>query len=377
MKNNGLSGEILLEMQKEKGKTCVSVIVATHKLSPERQANPIEIKKAIKETKEYLLHNYKTEEVNSLINSIDELYNQIDFIHVDFGIGFFVSSGVQQLVHFSFPVTNKIIVGNSFEVRDLLYEMNYALPYYLLLLTEKNARLFEGRLNKLTEVKDNNFPQEYIEEYIYEHSVRGTSYSGHAFTKDFEKDKSVMEEIRYSQFFKKVDALLDNYALHNKSLLLASVSKELSSFKKVSKHADKIAAKIEGNFTYNDLLDLENKAWEKYKKVIDGKKVLLLKDYEEKIGTGLGIEGVEEVWKAAKAGRGYKLLVEKDFKRAGFIANEDDSRLYLAPPKSEHKILTDAVDDLIETVVEKNGEIVFMENDMLWNHHHIALITRY
>src|ERR1035437_9190043 len=111
MNHNGLLGEKILAMQQGKGQICVSIIVPTHKLSPERQTDHIEIKKAIIEAKEYLHYKYETENVSSLIKSLDELYNQIDFTHVNCGIGIFVSLAVNQLVYFSFPVTKKIIFG--------------------------------------------------------------------------------------------------------------------------------------------------------------------------------------------------------------------------------------------------------------------------
>ena len=41
------------------------------------------------------------------------------------------------------------------------------------------------------------------------------------------------------------------------------------------------------------------------------------------------------------------------------------------------KIGLDAVDDVIEMVLNKKGNVVFVENGMLKDHQHISLITRY
>jgi hypothetical protein len=377
MKNSASIDKNLLAMLKEKGEICVSIIMPTHNLSPERQNNPVELKKAVNQAKEYIANNYKKEQAAPLAKAIDDLTEQVDFTHSSGGLGIFVSAGVQQVIHFSFPVAEKIIVSDSFEVRDIFYEMNYASPYYFLLLTEKDARLFEGRLDKLKEVKDKNFPKEYHESYVYSVPSQGSSYLGSVFTKAFEKDKSILEEIRHQQFFRAVDEVLNDYPLHEKPLLVAAVTKELSSFRKVSHHADKIAGLIDGNYTYNSLPEIEKKVWDKMKGILDERKVQLIKGYEEKIGEGRGVEGLEEVWQAAAAGRGMKLLVEKDFKKPGFVENGDGYLLHLMPPKTPHKTLSDAVDDLIEMVLDKNGEIVLVDNDALKNHQHIALITRY
>ncbi len=370
-------GQSLLNLQQEKGNICVSVIVPTHRLSPERRTDQLEVERAISKAKENLQYKYNANDTDPLIKAMDELYDTIDFNHNTDGIGIFVSPHVKHLEHFAFPVKEKVIVADNFEIRDLLYQVNYSHPYYLLFLTEKGARLFEGELNRLTEVKGTDFPKEYTDEYLYEHASRGTSYVGYAFLKDFEKDKSVMEEIRHEQFFKKVDELLNAYLVDDTPLLVTAVSKELSWFEKVSKHKKLIAATIEGNYTYNDYPDLPNHVWDKYKAFVDEKINMLIKDYKEKIGEKLGVEGLEEVWNAAKEGRGFKLLVEKDFRKPGFVDKENESKLYLHPPKILHKTLADAVDDIIETVLEKNGKVYFTDNDVLKDHHHIALITRY
>ena len=100
-------------------------------------------------------------------------------------------------------------------------------------------------------------------------------------------------------------------------------------------------------------------------------------DYKEKIGAGLGVEGIEEVWQAARQGRGALLLVEKDYKKTGFIAKEDDTVLHLVPPHTAHEILPDAIEKTIALVLQKNGKIIFTENDALADCQRIALITRY
>jgi hypothetical protein len=376
MKNH-MQADNILAMLQARDNICISIIIPTHRLSPERQIDPIEARKVISKAKEYVLQRYKNEKIKNLVDAIDELYGEVDFVHVNYGLGIFVSQTVRQLIYFSFPVQEKIIVGDSFEVRDLLYEMNYSSRYYFLAITEKNARLYEGQLSHLIEVKDHNFPKEYREEYLYEHPSRGNSYVGHAFTKGAEKDKSILEEIRHQQFFRDVDELLDDYLHTDIPLIVSAVSKELASFKKVSRHATKIIASIEGNYTYIAPAELEKKVWETFRHTVDESKMRLLKEYEEKTGAGLGVEGLEEVWKATSEGRGFKLLVEKDFKKTGFTVTRDHSNLHTLQPPERHKTLPDAVDDLIELVLEKNGEVTFLEKDELKDHQHIALITRY
>jgi hypothetical protein len=84
----------------------------------------------------------------------------------------------------------------------------------------------------------------------------------------------------------------------------------------------------------------------------------------------------QQVWPMAHEGRGSKLLVEQDFH---YPAQVDDSGLRLLPEGGARGLQTldDAVDDVIATVLEKGGKVVFTDPGMLGVHQHIALILRY
>jgi hypothetical protein len=102
----------------------------------------------------------------------------------------------------------------------------------------------------------------------------------------------------------------------------------------------------------------------------------LITEFAEKIGEHLGVSGVQEVWQAAVEGKAFKLLVEKDYRVPGFV-DTDGYRLLLHPPRSPHTSIPDVVDEIIETVLGKNGSVYFVENDQLRDYGHIALIERY
>ena len=71
------------------------------------------------------------------------------------------------------------------------------------------------------------------------------------------------------------------------------------------------------------------------------------------------------------------LLIEKSFEIKAFTANQNSWHLFLQPPQKQHTELKDAVNSLLEILLEKKGRVVFTENGMLSDHQHIVLITRY
>jgi hypothetical protein len=371
MKSEKLLNEELPNMQKEKGKICISIIVPTHRLSPERRVDKPEVEKALENARQFLRFKYEESEIKPLLQALDELYKDIDFNHNSDGLGLYVSPNIKLLVQFPFPVQEKVMVGDNFELRDLIYKINYATPYFALLLTEKEIRLFEGRWDTLKEIKDKNFPKKYQEEFVYNPPSRGTP-SGHAHVRNFEKDKSALEEIRFKDFFR--DA--DDYLLNDMPLILLGTEKELGWFRDISAHKKQIIGEITGSYNYSPPTELANIVWPVMQSHLDNETGKLIKEFIEKIGGQRGISGIEDVWQAAQEGKVLKLLVEKDFRKPGFVA-KDVYRLSLRPPQNSHKILADAVDDIIEMVLEKKGQVFFTDNDALKDYQQIASITRY
>jgi len=172
------------DMVNEKGSTCVSIIVPTHRTGPYRQRDRSEIQKAITSAKRMLLN--KPAEI---LQAIDSLFEKIDFSKSKEGIGIFVSPQVNQLVNFPFPVSRKIVVGEFFVLSDLIYTENYKVTYYLLDISGKEIHLFEGIMDHLEEIRDENFPKKITDNYEYNKPSHSNSGSGSAHVNEVEKDK--------------------------------------------------------------------------------------------------------------------------------------------------------------------------------------------
>jgi hypothetical protein len=374
MKTEYVTPDDLAFIQQDKGSICVSVIVPTHPLSPERRTDRLKIEKTLARAKEYLEFKYRKMAARELIQQLDELYNEHDLNHSAEGVGFFVSGHVKKLVHFFFPVTEKIIVDTSFAARDLLYEHYYSSPYFVLLLTGNTSKLYIAKINRLEEIVDAHFPLKYEEEYEYNKPSRGSSYVGHTFLKEFEKDKSQLEDIRYKDFMHKTGERLSTYLFDDAPLVVTGSQKDLSVFKKAAKHLADI--EICGNYAETPVTELGELTWKACKLVFNRRKDELVSKFKE---TGLqhAVTGIYEIWKAAKEGRGLTLLVEKDYSLPGFLRKGDDYNLYLHVPDEPHDILPDAIEAIIKTVLEKNGDVLIVENEALEEFQRVALMTRY
>jgi hypothetical protein len=96
MKSKKIFSEELLTMQKEKGKICVSIIVPTHRLSPDRRVDKLEVERAIDKAKQFLEFKYAESEIKPLLQALDELYKDINFTHNSDGLGLYVSPNIKK-----------------------------------------------------------------------------------------------------------------------------------------------------------------------------------------------------------------------------------------------------------------------------------------
>ena len=366
----------LQSLQKTKGTICVSIILPTHRISPDKRVDLLAFKRSIAAAKQLLQFKYTVSNIQPLLDAIDDIYQKIDFSHNSDGLGIYISSDVKLSVQFPFPVEEKVMVADNFEIRDLLFKANYSAPFLVILLTKKEVRLFKGLWNELTEIVDQNFPKIYEEEYIYNPPSRGTPFTGHATVRNFEKEKSNLEEIRIKDFFHQADELLNQYIENNSPLIAMGVEKDIAWFEKISMHGKNIIEKIKGNYDYLNEKQLADITWPAMYQHLQSQRNLLIKELEEKQGGHMVTSGIQNVWQAAKEGKGMKLLVEKDFRKSGFVT-DDGYQLHIRPPEKAYKIVTDAVDDIMEMVLKMGGQVFFTENTLLKDFQHIAMINRY
>jgi hypothetical protein len=89
------------------------------------------------------------------------------------------------------------------------------------------------------------------------------------------------------------------------------------------------------------------------------------------------VTGMQDVWKHAAQHRGRLLIVEKNFMSRD-QPGEREQVIFMQPqPYNRFSYIKDAVDDVIEKVLETGGDVEFVEDGSLDEQQHIALIEYY
>jgi hypothetical protein len=369
-------GADFLQLEKESGNTCLTVIIPTYYKPGERSVNARLIEDGIGKAKRLVEYKCPAVEREALLNSLDNLAASIDLVHAAEGIGLYVSKNIRFSTLFHFPVEEKISVEPEFEVRDLLYKKSTESSYYALMLAENGAKLFKGLGRELSEIADKSWPESRRDNYEYAKPARSHSYAGEAHVKSFEKDRSEVESNRLKTFFRHINTDLKTYLDDKSPLIVLAPVKEQSLFEEVSEHKHNIIGKINGNYANASLPALASLILPFLAAHLEKQREQLIKDFGESIGGHRAVSGIQAVWEAVEEGNVFRLLVEKDFRCAGFLV-KNDPHLYLRPPKKEHDIVSDAVDRLVLNVLRKNGQVHFVDNGMLKEYGRVALVTRY
>ncbi len=368
--------EVLQQMQNEKGQPCLSIILPTHKLSPERALNNNIIREGLAQAKSLLdtSQNWPREIITKLSVKLDDLMDQINPNSLKEGLGLFISPGFSSTLSFTFPVKEKIILADSFETRDVGYLCQLMHEYYLLLLSKKEIQFFKSDGETLEEIHNEDFPMTYEIQYEYARPVRGLSYG--SMVKTYEQDKSIDEEFRQLTFLKTADEKLRNYLDAGDWLLINGVTEEIANFEKLTVHKLNIVGKIKGNLSHT-IPVLQDKAIEKITEYRNKKNEKLLFEIRESVGKNRAAVGLQEVWKNVWEGKGLTMAVDRGFYHSGYTLPDSEYLLHLMPPLGNYQIINDAIDDVIEMMIRKNGEVIFYDSHELDDLGRIALLLRY
>lgn len=360
----------------QRGNLCVTIIIPTHGHNVQRIQNQKTIEKTFLKVKEQLLAaNWPKQSKDRVSDRLDAILGTIDYLRLQDGLAIFVSPKISQFFLLPFRVSEKIAIDDNFEIRDLFYYQQFLKPYCLLALSKKKIRLFRCEGKDVKEVINNDFPRPYIEEYEYaKPSIASSSSQG---LKSSERDKSILKESREMAFLLQADKVLDSYLRTDLPLLIAGTREILANFQDVTHHADRVMGSMTGSYDYDALYPLAQAAWEKMEEYVKESHRRTLLQLQEARGKNLVAEGLREVWRAANEGKGLTLILERDYKAAAWVDPEDNAKIYLKAPASGSRALADAVDELIEIVSEKKGNIIMVENGSMKDQGPVAMLLRY
>ncbi|MBX9781759.1 MAG: hypothetical protein K2X48_00560 [Chitinophagaceae bacterium] len=324
------------------------------------------LKLLVDKTELELRNNYPNEICDLMLHKLNNIVKQINFNTHKKSIAIFVSPVFEKVLYLDIAVEEKLIIDESFEIRDLVYCKKELHKYLVLLLSANESRIFLGNSDIFVRIL--TATPETV--YAFENDVpqRVANFS------DMQEHKQIITEKFLKHVDKGLDIILKSY---NLPLFIAGAEKILGHFKKITKHGGAIVEAIHGS--YDDASPEELKTIVKpyvadWKKVKQKDLINLLEEAADKKKLSIGIH---DVWRQAVHHKGRLLVVEKNYMYAAQHGSSDDTIYKPTEPFNTFSYIKDAVDDVIEKVLESGGDVEFVDAPLLQQYYHIALIQYY
>ncbi len=353
-------------LQQMRGHPALTITLPTHRTSPENKQDPVRLKNLVTEATNRLLTDFDKRELAPLLQRLEQLAASVDFRATLDGLALYVNHDFARAFYLPFTLKERVVVDETFLTRDLVYALNHSPRYWVLALSEKPTRLYEGLRENLTEIADGGFPMTH------------TGPGGEAaLPGGFGVQKSAYRDERHRQFFRQVDGAFKPFIAEDAlSLVLVGVDRYLAFFNEVSAHSGAIIATVTGNHDKTSAHELGRRVWPLVEANLRFRRQQTLADLEKAVSERRFVSTIGEVWRLAHEGRGHTLLVEEDYH---YPARVDATGIHpsVVEKASALDVIDDAVDDIIETVLDFKGQVVFVDNGDLSQHGRIALIVRY
>ena len=308
--------------------------------------------------------DYPDDICKQMMKKLSALIEGIAIDHRKKSVAIFVSLVFEKILFLDIVVQERIIIDESFEIRDLIYDKKQADRYLVLMLSGKQSRMYEGDNAEFKRI-ESHIPEN-INAYVNEWPEKVANFTDAGDRKEIVTDK-FLEHID-----KELEQVIKTYQL---PVFVLGVTKILGHFKKLTKHEGAIAAYIEGNYEelsfpqLYEVLKPHLAIWrhEKQEKIIN-----LL---DEADGKHRLVAGIKAVWEAVTNNLGHRLFVESDYVFSAQHGSNQFAIEELSKPYNEFSYIRDAVDDMIEKVLVNGGDVEFAEHDALKEYEHIALLT--
>jgi hypothetical protein len=357
----------------DKSDWCLSIQIPLQKYGAQRSHNAGSIKRSLNDARKKLQFSAASRDsIQLLLDVLDTIENEIPKVKSAQGLGIYLSKNIKEIVLFPFKVKEGIFFDRTFEIRDLLYYRQCLSDYLVVRLSKSIVRLYHAHDTTVGEINNRHFPLVYENDYEYSRPSFGHSYG--STRKNFERDKSQLIKTRLEAFFRKADEGMSLLVNENKPFLLCGTSETTNLFKQITRNKRYLAGTIKGAvrfpFSGKVLTDFQKEITRFKRKQIQS----VLSSLEEGKNGGRIVKGIESIWSAAIAAEpSTVLVVEKDFGQQAY--KSQDGQIFLTPPASHYSVVQDAVDDVIESVQQRKGEIVFVGNNTLEKFHHIAMLV--
>ena len=310
------------------------------------------IKAALGKGERQLLASHPAEEALPILARMRHLLNGLNYSTHKRSIVAFASPDVEKLIYLDIPLEEKVVVDEPFYVRDIADGKARNVEYLVLLLSARQSKMYLGNESGLRMIKSNT-PQT-VFACLNDVPERTANFS----------DPSDRREVMLDKFLRHMDdGLASILKAYPRPVFVFGDCRVTGHFASISRHTRHIAAYVRKDCleeTPQTLLTILQPYITQWDKIRQESAVQLV---GKAMDGGKLSRGLAEVRRTARFNNTRLLVIEKGFREG----KGPDPGFFIG----------DAIDDIILKVLEKGGDIEWVDKGMLDEYEHIALVRYY
>lgn len=371
----------------------ISIYMPTVVAGSETRQNEIRFKNLIRESVQKLQETGLSEdEANEFLRPMLEAIDREDSFwqQQDRGLAIFVTDGFYRYYKVPRDLFELVVVTDQFHLKPLLPLLTGDGTFYLLELSQKQVKLYEGDRDHMREVHVPGLPKNMDDVLQYDESEQqgqfriGTTSGASTFSNSAtgpgvfhgqsSPDRDDMTR-RYGQFFHAINDGLHEFLNGKRApLILACVEYLMPIYREANTYPHLLEEGISGNVKDDSIGSLHEQAWPIVEPIFAQEKERAVNNYQELSNTDLISTKVEETVPAAYYGRVDQLFVPVGVQRWGRF-NPDTNEIVIhneAQPEDE-----DLLDAAALQTILNGGTVYAVEPDAMPTSAPIAAVFRY
>ncbi len=283
-----------------------------------------------------------------LMTRLEELADEAVAGPAGAGLALFCGGGTARLVRLPLAPVERVVVDPTFATRDLVRALHRTPRHWVLLLSGNQARLLEGVGGVLR------------------------PFAGGLFPVDREDDRPGIQDAWLRRVDRTLGAVLRKQPA---PVVLVGPAPLAAALRHVAKNLHRLAGVVPGNHHRDPLPLLAERVRPVLDAYLHGRQEEALALAARRRRSHRLVSGLASVWLAARREHPEMLAVEDDLMVPARLACDGDV-LVPASDVEAPDVLDDAVDELIETVLERGGWVALVEPGALAEHGGVVLTLR-
>lgn len=286
---------------------CVSIILPTTPVTPDSEADRIELKNLRSEAFDRLTGSgVRRPDAESCLEPVDDLLEDESFWpYLSNGLAVFCGPGIHSSYRLPISPAPQVFVGDRFLLKPLLPLLTGDGVFFVLALSENQVRLFEGTRDYVAEVPVDDLPKDLAEAMTRrgrELRQPNRMWQGDEGQKDL-----------YRKYFRQIDRAL-RPVLGNgaRPMVLAGVDYLLPIYRQVNGYRSLLDDAVVGNPDRLSPAELHERAWPLAEAEFSRPRQQALAEFSAAAGTGRTSQDLGTILSAASDGRVQTLFVSLD-----------------------------------------------------------------